>query len=356
MKLLPAEAQKSPYNLYNLSGEKRHMHSHSISDCRHEHVFLGADHVRNERRTWIVIALTAMMMVGEIVAGAMFGSMALLADGFHMATHAGALLIAAVAYRYARRHAEDEHFTFGTGKFGELAGYSSAIILAIVALLIGVESVMRLTAPIAIRFDEAIAVAVLGLIVNLVSAWLLHEGGTHRHHHGHAVDDDHAHAPGHTLGHPPEHKQAHRHQDHNLRSAYVHVLADALTSVLAIVALLTGRFYGWLWMDPLMGIVGSIVIARWSWGLLRGAGAVLLDTMPDKALSQQIRLSLEQNGDRIIDLHLWRIGPGHMAIIVSIVSGRPQAPGFYKAKLQGLPQLSHVTIEVHRCDDIVPAT
>lgn len=316
------------------------MHSDSVGSWQHEHLFLGADHARNERRTRIVIGLTAVMMVGEIVAGVLFGSMALLADGFHMATHAGALTIAAVAYLYARRHARDERFTFGTGKLGELAGYSSAVILAIIALLIGFESVVRLTAPVAIRFDESIAVAVLGLLVNLASAWLLHDGGRHHHHHhDHGGHDDHWH------GH------AHGHQDHNLRSAYFHVLTDALTSVLAIIALLAGRLYGWLWMDPLMGIVGGIVIARWSSGLLRGAGAVLLDTTPDKALSEQVRHRLEQGGDRVSDLHLWRVGPGHMAVIVSIVSDRPQAPGYYKAKLHNLPQLSHMTVEVHRCEN-----
>lgn len=312
------------------------MHSHPAHPWRHEHVFLGADHTRNERRTWIVIGLTAAMMVGEIIAGAMFGSMALLADGFHMATHAGALTIAAVAYLYARRHAHDERFTFGTGKLGELAGYSSAVILAVVALLIGFESVMRLTAPVPIYFNEAIAVAVLGLIVNLVSAWLLHDGGHHDHHH----------SPDHEGG---DAHHAHGHQDHNLRSAYFHVLTDALTSVLAIIGLLAGRFYGWLWMDPLMGIVGGVVIARWSWGLLRGAGAVLLDTMPDKTLSDQIRHTLEHEGDRVSDLHLWRVGPGHMALIVSIVSDRAQSPEHYKRKLSGLPQLSHVTVEVNAC-------
>jgi cation diffusion facilitator family transporter len=317
------------------------MHSDSVESWRHEHVFLGVDHARNERRTWIVIALTAVMMVGEIIAGAMFGSMALLADGFHMATHAGALTIAAVAYLYARRHAHDAHFTFGTGKLGELAGYSSAVILAVIALLIGFESVLRLTAPIPIQFNEAIAVAILGLLVNLASAWLLRDGDHHdRQHHDHGWHDDHR------RGH------AHGHQDHNLRSAYFHVLTDALTSVLAIIGLLAGRFYGWLWMDPLMGIVGGVVIARWSWGLLRGAGAVLLDTVPDSALSERIRHTLEQGGDRVSDLHLWRIGPGHMAVIVSVVSDRPQAPGYYKAKLQGLSQLSHVTIETHRCEHV----
>ena len=313
------------------------MHTHSIEPWRHRHAFLGADHARNERRTWLVIAITAAMMVGEIIAGLAFGSMALLADGFHMATHAGALTIAAAAYLYARRHAEDERFTFGTGKLGELAGYSSALILAIVALLIGFESLVRLTAPVPIQFDQAIAVAVLGLMVNLFSAWLLHDDDHAGHDH-----DDHRHVEHH-------HDHAHGHQDHNLRAAYFHVLTDALTSVLAIVGLLAGWFYGWLWMDPLMGILGGVVIARWSWGLLRGAGAVLLDALPDKALSTQIQQVLEQEGDRVADLHLWRVGPGHMAVIVALVAHQPQAPDYYKAKLAGLPQLSHVTIEVHPC-------
>lgn len=315
------------------------MHSQSIENWRHTHVFLGRDHARNEWRTWIVVALTAVMMVGEIIAGMAFGSMALLADGFHMATHAGALSIAGIAYWYARRHARDERFSFGTGKLGELAGYSSAVILAIVALMIGVESVLRLTAPIPIRFTEAIFVAVIGLIVNLASAWILHAGGDedhdhHHHGHGHAQDDDHHH---------------HGHDDHNLRSAYFHVLTDALTSVLAIVALLAGRLYGWLFMDPLMGIVGSVVIARWSWGLLKGAGAVLLDMTPDKATANDIRATLERDGDRVADLHLWRVGPGHMAAIVSIVSDHPREPAHYKARLARFSKLSHVTVEVHAC-------
>lgn len=319
------------------------MHTDSIDSWRHGHVFLGADHARNERRTWIVIALTAMMMVGEIVAGAAFGSMALLADGFHMATHAGALAIAALAYFYARRHARDERFTFGTGKLGELAGYTSAIILALIAVLIGFESAVRLTAPVAIRFNEAIAVAVLGLLVNLASAWLLHDKGHHgghdRHHGGH----DHRHDQDH------RHDHAHGHSDHNLRSAYFHVLADALTSVLAIAGLLAGRTYGWLWMDPLVGIVGAIVIARWSWGLLGGAGAVLLDMVPDTELPRQIRQALERGGDRVCDLHLWRVGPGHIAAIVSVASDGPRPPAEYKAQLCGFQQLSHVSIEVHPC-------
>jgi cation diffusion facilitator family transporter len=321
------------------------MHTHSIDGWKHEHVFLGADHARNERRTWIVVALTAAMMVGEIIAGLAFGSMALLADGFHMATHAGALAIAAFAYRYARDHARDERFTFGTGKLGELAGFSSAIVLAVIALMIGFESAIRLTAPIPIRFNEAIGVAVLGLLVNLASAWMLHGGD----HHGHDDHHHHHHDHHHDHGHHDHGHAHHHHEDHNLRSAYLHVLTDALTSVMAIAGLLAGRFYGWFWMDPLMGIVGGIVIARWSWGLMRGAGAVLLDTIPDRTLMEQIRSLLEKGEDRVADLHLWRVGPGHMAAIVVLVSDDPRAPEHYKTKLLALEQLSHVTVEVHAC-------
>jgi cation diffusion facilitator family transporter len=317
------------------------MHTHSIEPWRHGHVFLGGDHSRNERRTRLVIGLTGAMMVAEIVAGIIFGSMALLADGVHMATHAGALAISAMAYLYARRHALDGRFSFGTGKLGDLAGFASAVILALVALLIASESVLRLAAPVAIQFNAAIAVAVLGLVVNLASAWLLHEGGgrvaapdSHHHHHG---------------GHDDSHPHGHGHRDHNLRSAYLHVLADALTSVLAIVGLAVGRAYGWLWMDPLMGLIGALVIARWSWGLIRDTGAVLLDAIPDDGLSAAVRDTLEKDGDRVADLHLWRIGPGHMAVIASLVSNRPDAPDHYKAKLARLPQLSHVTVEVHPC-------
>jgi cation diffusion facilitator family transporter len=228
--------------------------------------------------------------------------MALLADGFHMATHAGALTIAALAYLYARRHVHDGRFAFGTGKLGDLAAYTSAIVLALIALLIGYESVLRLAAPVAIRFDEAIAVAVLGLIVNLASAWLLHDSG----HHGHELHRDHHGVEDHDHGH----RHVHDHRDHNLRAAYLHVLA--LTSILAIAGLLAGRVYGWFWMDPLMGIVGALVIARWSWGLLRDAGAVLLDAVPDGTLPEKIRCMLERGGDRVADLHLWRVGPGHL--------------------------------------------
>jgi cation diffusion facilitator family transporter len=339
----------------------RHEHDHGAAHggpaAEHGHVFLGPDHARNERRTLMVIALTTAMMAAEIAAGIAFGSMALLADGFHMATHAGALAIAALAYRYARRHAEDPRFSFGTGKLGELAGFASAVILSVVALMIGVESALRLGDPQPIRFDEAILVAVLGLAVNLASAWLLHDHG-HSHHHGHAHDHRHEHS--HTHGHvhvhvhrdEDEHELGHAHPgdapaDHNLRSAYFHVLADALTSVLAIVALIAGRAYGWVWMDPAMGIVGAVVIARWSWGLLRGAGAVLLDMTPDGHTADAIRARLERDGDVVADLHLWRVGPGHMAGIVAIVADRPQPPAAYKARVAQVAGLSHLTVEVH---------
>ncbi len=300
----------------------------------HDHLFLGEHHDRNARRTFIVVGLALVMMVGEIVAGLAFGSMALLADGFHMSTHVGVLAIAAAAYALARRHAHDERFTFGTGKFGELAGYTSAIVLAIVAVLIGVESALRLAHPVPIRFDEAIAVAVLGLAVNLASAWLL----SARHHH-HAHHDE--------PGHEHRHAHAHAHDDHNLRSAYLHVLADALTSVLAILGLLGGRFFGWLWMDAMVGIVGAVVIASWSFGLLRASGAVLLDVRGDPGLARNVRERLERDGDRVTDLHLWRLGPGHLGLVVSIVSAQPMSPESYKALLVDLPRLSHVTVEVH---------
>jgi cation diffusion facilitator family transporter len=315
------------------------MHTHSIESWRHVHVFLGEDHARNERRTWFVVALTAAMMVVEIIAGVAFGSMALLADGFHMATHAGALTISGAAYLYSRRHVHDSRFAFGTGKLGDLAGYTSAIILALIALLIGYESILRLRAPVEIYFNEAIMVAVLGLIVNLASAWLLKDSPHHDHgHHGHDLAD-----------HDPTQHSDHDRRDHNLQSAYFHVLADTLTSVLAITGLIVGRTLGWVWMDPLMGIVGALVIARWSWGLVRDTGAVLLDTVTDSSLSDAIRRRLEHGTDRVSDLHLWRVGPGHVAVIVSVVSDQPLAPEHYKARLSDFPQLSHVTVEVHPC-------
>ena len=234
------------------------MHTHSLDDFRHSHVFLGDSHERNERKTWAVIAICAAMMVAEIVGGLWFGSVALIADGLHMSTHAGALLIAALAYTYSRRYVNDERLTFGTGKFGDLAAFTSAIVLALIALLIGYESVDRLVHPVPIAFNQAIPIAVVGLGVNLLSAFLLRDEA---HHHGHT--DDHA-------------QHAHVHRDHNLRAAFVHVLADAAVSVLVIIGLVAGRLLGWIWMDPLMGLVATVVILSWSWTLIRAAGAILL--------------------------------------------------------------------------------
>ncbi|MGO4439048.1 CDF family Co(II)/Ni(II) efflux transporter DmeF [Rhizobium sp. RAF56] len=315
--------------------------SHGDDALTHDHVFLGADHRRNERRVWLVIALTTVMMVVEIGAGTAFGSMALVADGWHMSTHASALLISALAYLYARRQARSRRFTFGTGKFGDLAGFASAIVLALVALLMGWESLRRLMQPVAIDFSEAIAIATVGLAVNLVSAGLLRDD--HDHHHGAHHHHEHNH---HEHGH-------HHHGDHgggkdnNLRSAYVHVIADAFTSVLAIAALLAGSRFGWVWLDPLMGIVGGLVIAQWAFGLAKASGSVLLDALPQgEDLPAEIRAAIETGADRITDLHVWQVGPGHHAAIVSVVTPQRQEPSFYKKKLSGIHELSHVTVEV----------
>jgi len=310
------------------------MHSHSLDPWTHDHVFLGPKHDRNERRTWFVVALTTVMMVGEIAAGSLFGSMALLADGWHMATHAAALGIAAAAYLFARQHARNSRFAFGTGKFGDLAAFSSAIILSLIAVQIFYESVIRLVHPVAIAYGEAIAVSALGLGVNLVSAWLLRDSHDHDHHgHGHAHD----HSPG------------HRHHDNNLRAAYIHVLADAATSVLAIAALVIAMYSQWVWADPAVGIIGSLVIASWAFGLIRDSGAVLLDVSVDKNLEAVIRDRLETRGDRVTDLHLWQVGPGHRAAVISVISDHPLPSATYKRRLNGLRGLSHVTIEVELC-------
>lgn len=315
------------------------MHSQSVETWAHEHAFLGQKHSRHERRTWLVVALTAAMMAAEIVGGIAFGSLALLADGWHMSTHAAALAIAALAYRFARTHAHDPRFSFGTGKLGELAAFTSAVILAMIALLIGYESVVRLVQPVEISFSEAIPIAVVGLAVNLLSAWLLHD-----------QDDAHGH---HHHGRPSGEHHHHGH-DTNLRAAYVHVLADALTSVLAIVALVAGRFYGLTWLDPVIGLVGMVVILAWAWGLMRSAGSVLLDMVPDAQLAAAVRSRLEVGGDRVADLHLWRLGPGHVGLIASIVSDQPRPAQAYKDRLADLDGLAHVTVEVHACVSYVP--
>ncbi len=331
------------------------MHTHSIEPWQHPHVFLGTKHDRHERRTWFVVALTAAMMVAEITGGTLFGSMAVVADGWHMSTHAGALTIAALAYRFARRHARDPRFSFGTGKVGELAAFCSAVILAMIAVAIGYEAVTRLFAPVAIDFAQATWLAVVGLGVNLASAWLLFDKDHHHAYHAPADDhhDDHDH---HDHAHEHGHEHAHGHHQHhahdsNIRAAYVHVLADAMTSVLAIVGLLAGRFYGWVFMDPLMALIGVGVILSWSFGLIRMSGTVLLDMVPDRHLAGHIRKRLEIDGDRVSDLHLWRLGPGHAGLIAAVVSDRPQAPSAYKQRLDGIAGLSHVTVEVHACED-----
>jgi Co/Zn/Cd efflux system component len=396
----------------------------------HGHVFLGEGHAESERRTWAVIWLCGAMMALEIAGGLAFGSIALVADGLHMSTHAGALLLAALAYTYARKHANDDRYTFGTGKLGDLAGFTSAIVLAMIALLIGYESVGRLFAPVPIHFAEAIPIAVLGLVVNVASAWLLSSGN---HHHGHA--HGHAHHQTHDdvhevatslgtfllsvfeAGHPPvfrlrtdcalsagavtietvrpdgsrqsfymadqggylqsveeipephefvanlligglttavifqEHGHgAHgaAHRDNNMRAALVHVMADAAVSVLVIVGLLLARSFGWLWMDSLAGIVGACVIASWAYGLVRDTGAILLDMNPDRGMTDRVRKVVEVDGDRLTDLHVWRLGPGHLGAIVSVATTRERAAGFYREKLARFSSLSHLTIEVAR--------
>ena len=296
--------------------------------------WLGLHHDAHARRTHWVVALTLVMMVAEIVGGAYYGSMALVADGWHMATHAAALGVAALAYRYASRHASDPRFAFGTGKVGDLAGFASAVSLAIVALLIGAESVQRLLKPQGIDFLQAGGIAVLGLVVNLVSAWLLH------HDHAHDHDDHHDEDDGHTHG---------GHHDTNLRAAYLHVLADALTSVLAILGLIGGRYFGWIWMDAVAGLLGAAVIAHWSVGLARAAGRSLLDSHDDSALENALRRQLGAicADARIADLHLWRLGPGYYGLLVSLHGRDLPTPDQYRARLAGFRQLVHVTIEIN---------
>src|ERR1700683_1732250 len=368
----------------------------------HSHVFLGEGHERNERRTCMVIALCTFMMAVEIVGGLIFGSIALVADGLHMSTHASALLLAALAYSYARRHANDARFSFGTGKLGDLAGFTSAIVLAMIALLIGYEAVTRLIWPVSINFNEAIPIAVLGLIVNVASVLLL-SGGDHRgHSHAHGpADHHHDHDQAHALqtsagsltleifedGVPPrfrlscagkelaaaemavgtvrpgglrqsggethnvefaEHDHAHgtARRDNNMRAAVVHVLADAAVSVLVIIGLTLGRFLGWGWMDPVVGLVGAVVIAAWAYTLIRDTGAILLDMNPDRSMAERMCALIESDGDRLTDLHLWRLGPGHLGAIVSVATRQPRGPDYYQSLLRRFRALSHVTVQV----------
>ena len=328
----------------------------ALQTSPHSHVFLGPDHARAERRTWAVIVLCTAMMLAEIVGGALFGSLALIADGLHMSTHAGALLLAALAYTFARRYATDPNFTFGTGKFGDLAGYSSAIVLAMIALLIGYEAVLRFLNPVPIAFNEAIPIAVLGLLVNIASAWLL--AGGHDHGHGPAHHHDHSHGHSHEHGHSHDHSHHHdhahdedrdherHHRDNNMRAAVVHVAADAAVSVLVIIGLLMARAFGWIWMDPLAGLIGALVIASWSIGLVRDTGAILLDRLPDAGMAEKVRRAIESEGDRVTDLHLWRLGPGHLGAIVSIATSAQREPAHYRQRLEHFEHLSHVTVEV----------
>ena len=407
----------------------------SAEAFRHSHIFLGPGHEQSERKTWAVIWLCSTMMIVEIVGGLLFGSIALVADGLHMSTHAGALLLAALAYTYARRHADDQRFTFGTGKLGDLAGFTSAIILAMIAILIGYESVSRIFDPVPIHFTEAIPIAFLGLGVNVASAWLL-SGGEH---HGHSRGNSHGHFDGHDHHHhdeahrivtrsggvvleifedgvPPrfrmrpepgvslaaqtcavetvrpdgtrqrfsmedrggylesaeeipephafnaevraagedhvvvfeEHEHAHAsaHRDHNMRAAAIHVIADATVSVFVIIALLLARAFGWLWTDPAAGIIGAFVIASWSYALIRDTGSILLDMNPDRRMADNLRQTIEGEGDRLADLHLWRLGPGHLGAIVCVGTREARGPDYYRAKLARFRSLSHLTIEV----------
>ena len=406
-------------------------HNNGTAAAFHSHVFLGEGHETSERRTWAVIWLCGVMMVAEIVGGLLFGSIALVADGLHMSTHAGALLLAALAYTYARKHANDPAFSFGTGKLGDLAGFTSAIVLAMIALLIGYESVSRIFDPVPIHFAEAIPIACLGLVVNIASAWLLSSSEHHGHSHGHGhAHQSHDHDDSHEIatadgrvvlevfedGVPPrfrlrtisgsaltaegssietmrpdgtrqlfamgdkggflesrddipephaftatvrigeqdypvvfeEHEHAHGSsaRDNNMRAAVIHVMADAAVSVLVIVGLLLARAFGWLWMDPLAGIIGACVIASWSYGLIRDTGAILLDMNPDKGMASKLREEVEAGGDTLADLHLWRLGPGHLGAIISVVTSRGREADYYRARLARFKSLSHLTVEV----------
>ena len=302
----------------------------------HSHIFLGSAHDENARRTLWVVLLTAAMMVAEIIAGYWTGSMALLADGFHMATHAGALGVAAAAYAYAKRHASNERYSFGTGKVGDLGGFASAMVLGLIAVGIGIESTLHLFQPVHVAFVEATWIAILGLGVNIASAFLL-SAGHHGHDHHHAHDHHHNHHHGPVGG-----------QDNNLRSARIHVIADALTSVFAIIALLSGRYLGWVWLDPVMGIIGSIVIGRWSWSLMRDTAAVLLDRT-DEHIALEITECVESPGDaRILDLHVWRIGPEAHAGIISVATTTDIDVTAIRARLIPVHELRHLTVEVHK--------
>jgi cation diffusion facilitator family transporter len=323
------------------------MHTQQLNNWTHDHVFSQDEQRAGERRTIVVVILTAAMMVVEIAAGLVYSSMALLADGLHMASHAAALGIAAFAYVVSRRLAADRRFAFGVGKINSLAGFASAVMLMGFALVMVIESTDRLINPLTISFDQALMVAVVGLLVNGVSAWVL-MSTPHGHEHGH--DQDHDHSDGHN--HADDHGHSHHGHDHNLRAAYLHVLADALTSLLAIVALLAGKYMGAGWLDPAMGIVGAVLVARWSWGLIRDTGRVLLDHQAEDHHLAVLRESIEGNSsDRITDLHVWSIGHGIFAAEIAIVSDEPRTPDYYKAQIPPLLDIVHVTVEIHHCGE-----
>jgi cation diffusion facilitator family transporter len=314
------------------------MHIYNLQNWQHGHDF-AVIHEKGENRTLLVLILTAVAMVIEIIAGNIFSSMALLADGWHMGTHVAAFTISIYAYRYAKRHAQNPDFSFGTGKVSVLGGFASAVALAVIALIMAIESVYRLYIPQEIRFNEAIGVATLGLVVNLVSAFLLQD----RHSHAHSHD-------------PHDHDH---HHDHNLRAAYLHVLADALTSLLAIIALFSGKLLDLTWMDPIMGIVGALVITRWSFGLLKETSTILLDKCIDDPRKTKIKEAIESDTDtRVVDVHIWKVGPLDYAAIISLVTHFPKPPEHYKMLLNKFNELSHVSVEVNPCFEtpcIVPS-
>ena len=310
------------------------MHSSTLQEWQHQHSF-KVDNPQGEKRTKLVILITVIMMTVEISTGYMFGSMALLADGWHMGTHAAALSITVFAYIYARRHADNPRYSFSTGKVGVLGGFASAVVLGVIALLMAGESLKRLFSPVDIQFNEAIGVAIIGLVVNLVCAYLLH--ANHSHSHGHEHGHDHNHHS--------------HHHDHNLRAAYLHVMADALTSFLAIFALLTGKHFGWIWMDPVMGIVGAVVITRWSVGLLKDTSRILLDKEATSDLAEKIRSTIESDSDNLIaDLHVWQVSPNNLSVILTVVTHFPKAPDHYKSLLKKIVGNAHITVEVQKCD------
>jgi cation diffusion facilitator family transporter len=327
------------------------MEEDALARWRHDHSF-GQDRRRpGESRTQLVIAITATMMVVEIAAGVLFGSMALLADGLHMASHAVALGINAYAYAYARRHARDGSYSFGTGKVNTLGGFTGAVLLAAFALLMASESVQRLVVPVSIAFDQAIWVAVLGLVVNGVSMLILgheHDANREHHDHDHAHDDGHDHGREHDEHDEHEHAAAPTGHDHNLVSAYLHVLADALTSLLAIVALLAAKYFGLVWMDPFMGLVGAALVARWSFGLLKVTSAVLLDRSAAPEVCRAVKEAIERvDGNRVVDLHVWCIGLDLYSAALTVVTPAPQPPEHYKTLLPHGLNIVHATVEIH---------